>query len=275
MELKDYLSQIKKVPGRSLPYYLLRIQQYQFFRDSNPDKNTQVFLSGLDHSCQPWQVDQARRAIRYYHSFSDGIGHEDVTPEPAGAPISWVTVNIRSRDELRLQHKSYQTEKAYLSWLRRFERFLKSRPVTTLGGDDVRDFLTYLAVQRQVSFSTQKQAFNALLFVFRYILDKPIGSIDEVPRSKTPRKLPVVLTAEEINRIFAHLSGIHRLMAMLIYGSGLRLVECRRYRCLCQLWLKKPGDIQPRFFMTGHRITGKLTVPWSVEPGFISVHLEL
>ena len=103
---------------------------------------------------------------------------------------------------------------------------MKSRPVTTVGGDDVRDFLTNLVVQRQVSFSTQKQAFNALLFVFRYVLDKPIGSIDEVPRSKTPRKLPVVLTAEEINRIFAHLSGIHRLMAMLIYGSGLRLVEC-------------------------------------------------
>ena len=230
MLLKDYLGNIKKVSTKSLPYYLLRIEQFRNFMGDTNGKDAQDFFKQLDQSCEPWQVNQARKAIRYYISFSNDYESGNKPHISSGNLDSWESVIIRTREELRLQHKSYQTEKAYLSWLNRFRLFTGSKNISNLDGKDVRKYLIYLVLHRQVSFSTQKQAFNALLFVYRYVLHEEIGTLDDVPVSRLPRKLPVVLKSDEVSGIFQYMSGVQKLMAMLIYGAGLRLIECLTLR---------------------------------------------
>jgi integron integrase len=126
---------------------------------------------------------------------------------------------------------SYSTEKTYIAWLRQFQGFTKSKDLKELNANDLQDFLSYLAVDRKVSSSTQNQALNAIIFVYRHVLDKHLGD-DELNavRAIHKRRLPVVLTIREVRSIFDKLSGIHRLLAMLIYGCGLRLQECLNLR---------------------------------------------
>lgn len=127
---------------------------------------------------------------------------------------------------LRLKQRSYRTEKTYMTWLRDFGRF--NLRVNPRGIDDshMKDYLTYLAVERHVAKATQQQAFNALLFFFRHVLGKEPGEIRNTIRSKRKRRLPMVMTVGEVARLLDQLSGTHLLMAQLIYGGGLRLQEC-------------------------------------------------
>jgi len=115
-------------------------------------------------------------------------------------------------------------------WLRDFYRFLRSQSPYLLDRGHVKNFLTYLAVERNVAPSTQNQALNALLFFFRHVLEKDLGDISDAVRAKKRRRLPIVLTMEETTRLFSHLDGIHLLMAKIIYGGGLRLKECVKLR---------------------------------------------
>ncbi|MCK4639797.1 MAG: integron integrase [Candidatus Marinimicrobia bacterium] len=131
---------------------------------------------------------------------------------------------------LRLKQRSLDTEKVYVYWLRMFYRFLDGSSPFTLDDTHVKDFLTYLAVERHVASSTQNQAFNAILFLYRHVLDKEIGNIRDVVRSNKKRRLPVVLTKEEVFRLFKYLLGIYLLMAQIIYGGGMRLKECVKLR---------------------------------------------
>jgi len=117
-----------------------------------------------------------------------------------------------------------------MGWVRQFYHFAKGRPPYSLESKDVKDFMTYLAVERNVAISTQNQAFNAILFLFRYILDKNIDNISDAVRAKGNRRLPVVLTKPEIGRLFDQMSGINLLMAKVVYGCGLRLRECLQLR---------------------------------------------
>ena len=125
---------------------------------------------------------------------------------------------------IRLRHLSYQTERSYLAWLQRFEGFVKREP-RTLGRADVEAFLTHLAVEGQVSASTQNQAFSALLFLFRHVLHQELEGVDAL-RARSRRRLPVVLSQDEVQRARAALPDRFALMARLIYGAGLRLQEC-------------------------------------------------
>ena len=131
---------------------------------------------------------------------------------------------------LPLKHLSLRTEQTYLGWVRRFYRFLNGLSPYSLDSTHVKDFLTYLAVERKVAASTQNQAFNAILFLFRHILDKQIDEIGDAVRAKKKRRLPVVLTKSEINRLLDQMSGTNLLMAKTIYGCGLRLRECLHLR---------------------------------------------
>ena len=99
-----------------------------------------------------------------------------------------------------------------------------------MGEVEVREFLTHLAAERDVAASTQNQAFNALLFIYKHVVEKPLGDLAGVERATRPKKLPVVLTAEEVKRLLAELDGTSRCMALLLYGSGLRILECARLR---------------------------------------------
>ena len=134
------------------------------------------------------------------------------------------------RDVLRRKHFSLRTEQAYVGWIRRFILFHAKRHPREMAEQEVTEFLTHLAREGQVAASTQNQALSALLFLYKEVLKVEIGWLDGVERVKRPARLPVVLARDEVHKIFAHLHGTPRLMAGLLYGSGLRLMECVRLR---------------------------------------------
>lgn len=136
----------------------------------------------------------------------------------------------RVRHALRVRHYSRRTEQAYVRWIRRFVLFHDKRHPGTLGGPEVTRFLTWLAEDRQVSASTQTQALAALLFLYRHVLQQELPWMAEVVRAPTRPRLPVVLTREEVRRVVRQLSGTERLIVMLLYGSGLRLLEALQMR---------------------------------------------
>jgi integron integrase len=134
------------------------------------------------------------------------------------------------RDVIRRKHYSFRTEQIYLDWTRRFILFHGKRHPGEMAEVEVTQFLTHLARDGGVAASTQNQALSALLFLYKEVLRQEIGWLDQVERVKRPARLPVVLTKDEVRKVFAQLHGTHRLMAGLLYGSGLRLMECVRLR---------------------------------------------
>ena len=133
------------------------------------------------------------------------------------------------RRELRTRHYSLRTESAYIGWVKRFALFCRATPLEQCGEGEIKEFLTDLAVNRHVSASTQNQAFNALLFLYREVLHRELQFLETV-RAKTPDRLPVVLTRGEVQRVLAELGGRDLLMGQLLYGAGLRHMECLRLR---------------------------------------------
>ncbi len=135
----------------------------------------------------------------------------------------------RVRDAIRLKHYSIRTEQAYVNWIKRYIYFHGVRHPAEMGAPEIQAFLTHLAVDQNVAASTQNQALSALLFLYKEVLKRDLGPIDAL-RAKKPKRLPTVLTKEEVRRVFQHMSGIHLLIARLLYGSGLRLMEGVRLR---------------------------------------------
>ncbi len=136
----------------------------------------------------------------------------------------------RLRAELRLRHYSMRTEETYANWAQRFLSFHGLKAPRELGAEEVREYLEYLAVERKVSLSTQRQALNALVFFYDQALKEPLGLIGEFAPARKPKRLPVVLTRKEKDRLMEALSEPYSLMAGLLYGGGLRLMECIRLR---------------------------------------------
>lgn len=143
------------------------------------------------------------------------------------------------KDILRVRNYAYATESSYVDWVKRYIRYHNHMHPDLLDETHVVQFLTYLAVERKVSPSTQNQALNALVFMYKHQLRKPLGDITKAIRAKPKQKLPVVLTRDEVIRLLQQLTGLNRLIAALLYGSGLRVMECLRvkdvdigYHCL-------------------------------------------
>lgn len=133
-------------------------------------------------------------------------------------------------NEIQARHYSRKTLKAYADWSRKFQLYLKHKPPADLTPADVKAYLTYLAVNCKVSASTQNQAFNALLFLFRHILKTDFGDHKDVPRAKRSSYIPVVLTRQEVDAVLLHLTHPYVLVIKLLYGCGLRLFECLKLR---------------------------------------------
>lgn len=134
------------------------------------------------------------------------------------------------RDKLRLKHYSYRTEQSYIAWIKRFIFFHNKQHPDTMGEKEIEAFLTHLAVDRNVSASTQNQALCALLFLYKEVLGHELAWLDSMQRAKRPARLPVVLTVLEVQKLLNQLQGRSWLMASLLYGAGLRLMECARLR---------------------------------------------
>ena len=160
-----------------------------------------------------------------------GIGHRVRPVRPAiELPGGGIRLLDRMRQAIRTRHYSYRTEQAYVQWARRFIHFHGRRHPQELGAKEVGDFLSHLAVDRHVSGSTQTQARSALLFLYGQVLEVRLPWLDDVAIAQTPRKLPVVLTPTEVRELLQQMSGIQGLVATLLYGTGMRLMEGLRLR---------------------------------------------
>ncbi len=230
-QFKEYLKDVSQVKQGSIPYYSKWIREcYAFWgkeiykKLSNEER--QSFLEVLSIKYEDWQVKQADFALKLYNHFL-------LKKEKKNGSLSsqeWDKLYYRTISALRLRHRSYRTEKTYLSWLKRFKEFVTSKHPNELTGEDVQNFLTYLAIEKKISSSTQNQALNAILFVFKHVLKKDISHHIDSIRARQNRRLPVVLTKREIKLILDKMSGDAKLMAMLMYGCGLRVSECIRLR---------------------------------------------
>jgi integron integrase len=134
------------------------------------------------------------------------------------------------RNAIRLKHYSIGTEQAYTYWVKEFVLFYQKRHPSEMADAEVGQFLTHLAVKRKVAAATQNQAFSALLFLYGEVLNRPLDTVAEIRRAKRPSKLPLVFTRDEVRLLLRRLDGSKWLMASLLYGSGLRLMECLRLR---------------------------------------------
>jgi integron integrase len=192
------------------------------------------------------------------------------------------------RDVIRRKHYSVRTEQAYVDWIKRFIIYHNKRHPAEMAEEDVAQFLTHLARDLNVAASTQNQALSALLFLYKEVLKQEIGWLEKVERARKPSKLPVVLTRSEVKEIFAHLHGTPKLMAGLLYGSGLRLMECVRLRvkdidfALAQIAVREAKGGKDRITMLPlnlseplrrHLLRVKAQHEQDLEDGFGNVHL--
>jgi integron integrase len=168
---------------------------------------------------------------KIYRLNRDRIAASPAAPPPsASSPAPKPKLLDQVRLAIRTRHYSDRTEKAYVHWIRRFIFFHNKRHPAGMGEAEIARFLSSLANEGHVSASTQNQAFNAILFLYKEVLSKKIGLIEGVVRAKRPQRLPVVLTKDEVKKVIDHMNGLPRLMAIVLYGGGLRLMECCRLR---------------------------------------------
>jgi integron integrase len=220
-------------------------------------KDIEAFLADLGKrpGIADWQVRQAEHALRIlYEIFLPHYApekHTAVAPPGKHLAQEAIAKTDRFRDrvipgeverqfpelieavktEIRTRHFSYRTETSYLDWVKRFIAFHDyADPAGPDAPTAVKTYLDYLAVDREVAASTQNQALNALVFFYGQVLRKPLGEMEEFARAKRPRRLPEVMTREEVQALLSKMSGVTGLMAGLMYGSGLRLMECVRLR---------------------------------------------
>ncbi len=214
--------------------------------------DVRAFLSWIRNNpkFQPWQHQQASDALRFLYCDHLGLNWADPWPPgstsptpPSPSPPSFrdtipsadlppaiLEVLGRLRTEIRLLHYSIRTEQAYLSWATRFAAFTRFQPLESLGAAEVKEYLGFLAEKREIAASTQRQALCALVFLYERVLKSPLEEIGEFARPKKPIRLPVVLSRQEVASLLQHISGTQGLMTRVLYGSGLRLMECVRLR---------------------------------------------
>jgi integron integrase len=233
-DFSNYLIRKRIVPEKQVGYYVTWVKKYQKFVLESGTKlfdneSFNQFYRHLNRHHEDWKVDQALKAVEIFRYFSQN--------DPAKKPLKgnnydaqWKVAGEEMVRMLRLRQLSASTEKTYLSWLRGFYRFSKGRSPQELSGKEVKSYLTWLAVERRVAPSTQNQALNALVFFFRHVLERDLGDIQGAVRAKKKTRLPSVLTTKEIQSVLGHMQGKSLLMAMIIYGGGLRLRECLNLR---------------------------------------------
>ncbi len=248
-------------PDRS-PFYVNWAKDFANFLPEKPlkgrsGKDIETFLADLEkrRGIADWQVRQAEHALKIlYEIFLPRYAPENHTPAvtprmrspqravakmdkfcdqviPGEVERQFSELVEAVKTEVRSRHYSYRTETAYLDWVRRFIAFHDYVDPRGLDAPAaVKTYLDYLAVEREVAASTQNQALNALVFFYGQVLRKPLGKMEEFARAKRPRRLPEVMTRDEVQRLLSKMSGITGLMAGLMYGAGFRLMECVRLR---------------------------------------------
>ena len=208
-KFKKYLILSQIVPEKKVKFYVNWVSKFYFSCKKVPGQavtrnEIDEYLKSLSKHCEDWQVNQANDAIHLYlfHLRRGSVepGWKHAQPDEA-----WKAASAEIVRMLRLRRRSLSTEKAYISWLRSFYRFVKGKSPQNLDTTDVKDFMIHLAADRKVAPSTQNQAFNAILFFYRFVLDQQIDDMHGVLRARRNNRLPVVLNKQEIDKIFGQM----------------------------------------------------------------------
>lgn len=233
-KFRNYLVSKSLVAENQLPYYIKWVDDFLQFCSANNDSSdpkvlVEPFLKALGKNRKQWQVDQAKEAISLYNFFINRR-HRNFRATPVSWHVDWARASESMRRMLRLKQRSFRTEQTYMRWLRCFCGYVRPVLPHQLNDRHIKDYLTFLAAEQKVAKATQNQAFNAILFFYRHVIEKEVGSIADAVRSRRGRRLPTVLTHSEAMSLIDKLQGEIQLMAKIIYGGGLRLNECLRLR---------------------------------------------
>ena len=220
-----YHSKIIPHMSRWLEYYL----KHAKYKNLEPTSEIcfDSYSTYLELQFEPWKVQQALEAVKIY-LYSKKEHRCNFNSQDSRSV--WKKLHSIGVEVLRIKHYSRKTEKTYVGWWRQFYRFLKGKDPANINNEDFKAFLTHLALDRKVAASTQNQALNSLLFFYRFCLKIGPGDLSQSLRAKRKRRIPTVLSRDEIIKIFEHMEGINLLMAKLIYGSGMRNNECHNLR---------------------------------------------
>ncbi len=241
-EFQEYLRSKSLVNEKYIPFYAHWASKFLAFSTSNNNLSrtlqTQKFIDYLKshEKIADWQLKQADNAVTLYMNQFQSNKASSIASSihKVEQPSSNSAVLDKMREALRIKHYAYDTEIVYMDWVENFSRYIKHTKKKdlsrNLGSSDVREYLSHLALKRKVSSSTQNQAFNALIFLFRHVLEVELQNLNKTVRAKQSQKLPVVFTIDEVKLLFSHLTGLHRFVLEFIYGSGLRLKELARLR---------------------------------------------
>ncbi len=240
-EFQAFLLNRKLVPGKNASFYAFWASKFftyarkkQVSSDKYQENVVIEFIENLkaDPKVMDWQLRQAQDAITLYYFHFLGLKPNRLSD--AKSSVFAPELLKETMRLIRLKHYSYSTERTYLQWIRRFldytRQTAKKENAEALDAEDCKNFLSHLALKEKVSASTQNQAFNSLLFLFRNVLCREIDNLSDTVRAKRGQKLPVVFSVEEIKRLLDCLNGKDLLIAGLLYGSGLRLMELARLR---------------------------------------------
>jgi len=274
-----FLDRTGTVPPRNRPFYVhwvdrfLTAREKECPRDSSiTDESVKAYLDELTRQKESWQVRQASDALRLYRYYQSTTQLSSNTTANAASSANaglWDDARTQLIEIIRLKHLSISTEQAYVGWFNKFCGFMGSAAPGEVLPENVRAFLSALAVERKLSAATQNQGFNALLFFFRMVLKRELGDMSSVVRSRIKQHIPSVLSKEETSLLLKNLDSEYAIMARLMYGGGLRIMECLRLRV-------KDVDLQ-RGTVTvraGKGDVDRMTVlPASVGP-VLSEHLE-
>lgn len=279
-DFQNFLHVNKLAPDKNIPYLALWASRFLAFFNERVNQDVRVlvpaFLNSLTtkHNVAEWQVRQAEEALRLYlDHYESGKALQKLRKPQRDTTGENATLEAM-KTLIRTKQYSYSTERTYIDWAKRFLHYLEQTKgharALPINQDDIRNYLSHLALKQRVSSSTQNQAFNALLFLVRDVLKKECGDLSGTLRAKRGNRMPVVLSVEEIKTLFRYFTGKTLLVAQLLYGSGLRLMECARLRV-------KDLDFEGNtvFVRAGKGDNDRTTVmPHTVEEG-LQAHLAV
>jgi integron integrase len=242
-EFEEFLKRNRLVPPDRSRFYAYWVERYIMYSQNRPTipvpRIIEHFLNSMENDSRfsDWQVKQAADAILLYveRYLRAKVSLRDVECKPTKSRTNphstdWRDLLNRLHENMRIKHYSPRTEKSYRIWINKFRKYWMNRDPQTLGAVEVKEFLSHLALHDRVSASTQNQAFNALLYLFRNVLGKDLTGLADTVRARQRKRLPVILTREEIQHLFSFLEDPYLLMSQILYGGGLRLMECIRLR---------------------------------------------
>jgi integron integrase len=243
-DFQNFLRSKSLIQEKYIPFYAHWARKFLLFLKSSDQLHQDLCIENYINylKTQPsitnWQIRQADEAVRLYvyHYCGGELSdhHPNVTQAIEGeTDIS--DIIEKTRKVMRIRHYSYRTEKTYIDWIRKFSKYIERTMHNTdlcrnYESNDISNYLSYLALNKRVSASTQNQAFNALLFLFRNILHQEVGDLSKTVRAKRGQRLPVVLSVKEVTEILKNVKGKALLVIQLLYGSGFRLMEAARLR---------------------------------------------